>query len=61
MIWVWGILTLIVALIMAIPAPIMGGIILFTLCLWGMAAGPWWIVLTSVLFMIGLVINIFGD
>lgn len=61
MVYVFACFAAIIALCMAIPGNILGGIILFCLCLWGMAAGPWWIVITSVLFMIGLVINIFGD
>jgi hypothetical protein len=64
MVYVFACFAVIIALCMvitAIPGNILGGIILFCLCLWGMAAGPWYIVLTSVLFMIGLVINIFGD
>jgi hypothetical protein len=61
MMFAFGLLFLFVGTIMVIPAPILGGIMLFALCLWGMAAGPWWIVFTSVLFMIGLVSSIFGD
>ena len=61
MIWFFGILFALMALIMMIPNAILGGIILFVLCVWGVFAGPWWVVIICVLLLIGLMINIFGE
>ena len=60
-IWFIGIMVLLFAGIMKIPSPILGTIILFGLCVWGLMAGPWWIVIISVLFLMGLAGMIFGD
>lgn len=61
MIWFFGILFALVGLIMMIPNAILGGIILFVLCVMGIASGVWYFVIPSVLLLIGLMINIFGD
>ena len=59
--WLLGFLWVIVGLIMMIPNPILGGIVLFGLCVWGLMAGPWWVIIICLLLMIGLAINIFGE
>ena len=61
MIWFVGILLLFVGAILAIPGNILGGIVLFGLCVWGLMAGPWWVMIISVLFLTGLAGIIFGD
>lgn len=48
-------------LLMMIPNAILGGIILFCLCVWGILAGPWPVMIICFLLLIGLAINIFGD
>ena len=61
MIWFFGILFAFVAFIWMIPSQILGGFILFVLCVMGIASGVWYFVIPSVLLLIGLMINIFGD
>ena len=61
MIWFVGILAVLFGLLMMIPNAILGGIILFVLCVWGIASGPFWVVIPSVLLLIGLAINVFGE
>ncbi len=61
MIWFVGILAVLFGLLMMIPNAILGGIILFVLCVWGIASGPFWVVIPCVLLMIGLAINVFGE
>ena len=61
MVWVFAIFAILFVGFMMIPNAILGGIILFGLCIWGLTSGPWWIVLISVLFLIGLIANIFGE
>ena len=60
-IWIIGILVMLFIGLMAIPTEILGGIILFALCVWGIASGPFWVVIPCVLLLIGLTANIFGD
>ena len=61
LIWILGILLGFCALIMMIPTQILGGIILFVLCVWGLLAGPWWVMIICFFLLIGLAMNIFGD
>ena len=61
MIWFWIFLIAFLAFIWMIPGQILGGFILFVLCVWGITSGPWWVVIPCVLLLIGLAINIFGD
>ena len=58
--WALGIMWIIIGLLMMIPNPILGGIVLFGLCVWGIASGPFWVVIPCVLLLIGLIMNIFG-
>lgn len=61
MFWFLGILFFgFCAFLMLMPKEILGGIILFCLCVWGIASGPFWVVIPSVLLLIGLIMNIFG-
>lgn len=61
MIWFWGFLIAFLIFIWAIPTQILGGFILFILCLWGITSGPWWVMIICFLLLIGLAMNIFGD
>ena len=64
MFWVFvflGIILAICAAIIATPTDVLGGIILFVLCVLGICSGVWFFVIPSVLLMIGLMMNIFGD
>ena len=61
MIWFFGILFALIGFILWIPSQILGGIILFVLCVWGIASGPFWVVIPCVLLLIGLAMNVFGD
>ena len=54
MVWGLAIMWAIIGIICMIPSPILGGIVLFSLCVWGLFAGPWWIIIISVLFLLGL-------
>ena len=61
MIWVMGGFIAFTIAILAIPTEILGGIVLFALCVWGITSGPWWVVIPCVLLLIGLAANIFGE
>jgi len=60
-IWVFAIFAILFVGFMMIPNAILGGIILFGLCIWGLNSGSFILATISVFFLIGLFINIFGD
>ena len=47
--------------LMMIPNAILGGIILFVLCIFGVSSGVWFLVIPSVLLLIGQMALIFGE
>ena len=47
--------------IASIPGEILGGIILFVLCVMGITSGVWFFVIPSVLLLIGQMVLIFGE
>ena len=61
MYWFLGIIFALLGLLMMIPNAILGGIVLFVLCVWGIVAGPWPVMLICIFLLFGIAINIFGD
>ena len=64
MFWVILVMVVFSAICFAIasmPNEILGGIILFVLCVMGIASGVWFLVIPSVLLLIGQMVNIFGE
>ena len=47
--------------LMMIPNAILGGFILFVLCILGVSSGVWFLVIPSVLLLIGQMALIFGE
>ena len=47
--------------LMMIPNAILGGIILFVLCIFVVSSGVWFLVIPSVLLLIGQMALIFGE
>ncbi len=64
MIWFYAIVFIIIALCMAVvksDTDQLGGGILFILCVLGIFSGVWFLMIPGFLFMIGFLVNIFGD
>ena len=61
MIWVFAIFAILFVGLMMIPNAILGGIILLGLCIWGLTSGSFILATISVLFLIGLFLNVFGE